>query len=61
MQIDFLEVSSYGGAMESSGMVRVVKDLTHPIMGKDVLIIEDIVADRKNRATFQGKASQHPL
>ena len=43
VQIDFLEVSSYGGAMESSGMVRVVKDLTHPIMGKDVLIVEDIV------------------
>ncbi|MCO4772102.1 MAG: hypoxanthine phosphoribosyltransferase [Deltaproteobacteria bacterium] len=43
VQIDFLEVSSYGGAMESSGIVRLVKDLSHPIHGKDVLIVEDIV------------------
>jgi hypoxanthine phosphoribosyltransferase len=43
VQIDFLEVSSYGGAMESSGLVRVIKDLSHPIQGKDVLIVEDIV------------------
>ena len=43
LQVDFLEVSSYGGAMSSSGMVRVVKDLSHPITGKDVLIVEDIV------------------
>ena len=43
VQIDFLEVSSYGGGMESSGVVRLVKDLSHPIQGKDVLIVEDIV------------------
>lgn len=43
VQIDFLEVSSYGGGMESSGVVRLVKDLSHPITGKDVLIVEDIV------------------
>lgn len=43
MQIDFLEVSSYGGGMSSSGQVRLVKDLSHPIAGKDVLIVEDIV------------------
>ncbi len=42
-QIDFLEISSYGGGMSSSGMVRLVKDLSHPITGKDVLIVEDIV------------------
>ncbi len=42
-QIDFLEISSYGGGMSSTGMVRLVKDLSHPISGKDVLIVEDIV------------------
>lgn len=43
LQIDFLEVSSYGGGMESSGVVRLVKDLSHPIADKHVLIVEDIV------------------
>ncbi len=43
VQVDFLEVSSYGGGMESSGVVRLVKDLSHPIEGKNVLIVEDIV------------------
>jgi hypoxanthine phosphoribosyltransferase len=43
VQIDFLEVSSYAGEMRSSGMVRLIKDLSHPIHGKDVLIVEDIV------------------
>ncbi len=43
LQIDFLEVSSYGGEMHSSGVVRLVKDLSHPIEGKHVLIVEDIV------------------
>jgi len=43
VQIDFLEVSSYGGHMESSGVVRLVKDLSHPIIGKNVIIVEDIV------------------
>jgi len=43
LQIDFLEVSSYGGGMSSSGQVRLVKDLSHPIGGKHVLVVEDIV------------------
>lgn len=43
VQIDFLEVSSYKGGMESSGVVRLVKDLSHSIDGKNVLIVEDIV------------------
>jgi hypoxanthine phosphoribosyltransferase len=43
VQIDFLECSSYSGGMQSSGAVRLVKDLSHPIEGKDVLIVEDIV------------------
>ncbi|MBN93463.1 MAG: hypoxanthine phosphoribosyltransferase [Deltaproteobacteria bacterium] len=43
LQIDFLELSSYKGGMASTGSVRLVKDLTHSIEGKDVIIVEDIV------------------
>jgi len=43
VQIDFLELSSYKGGMQSTGAVRLIKDLSHPIEGKDVLIVEDIV------------------
>ena len=44
VQIDLMEVSSYGGAStESSGLVRILKDLSASISGKDVLIVEDII------------------
>ncbi len=41
--IDFMAVSSYGDGTESSGRVRIVKDLDEAIEGKDVLIVEDII------------------
>ena len=42
--IDLMEVSSYGGATtETSGLVRILKDLSSSIAGKDVLIVEDII------------------
>ncbi len=41
--IDFMAVSSYGNSTESSGVVRILKDLDLDIEGKHVLIIEDIV------------------
>jgi len=41
--IDFMDVSSYGYSTESSGEVRIMKDLEVPIEGKNVLIVEDIV------------------
>jgi hypoxanthine phosphoribosyltransferase len=42
--IDLMEVSSYGGAAtESSGLVRILKDLSSSIDGRDVLIVEDII------------------
>ncbi|MCD6289755.1 MAG: hypoxanthine phosphoribosyltransferase [Anaerolineae bacterium] len=41
--IDFMATSSYGGNTESSGVVRILKDLDEPIEGKDVLIVEDII------------------
>jgi hypoxanthine phosphoribosyltransferase len=42
--IDLMEVSSYGGtATETSGLVRILKDLSATIEGRDVLIVEDII------------------
>ena len=41
--LDFMSVSSYGSEMQSSGIVRIVKDLDEPLAGKDVLIVEDII------------------
>lgn len=43
VEVDFLEVSSYGNATESSREVRVLKDLRGEIEGRDVLLVEDIV------------------
>lgn len=41
--IDFMSVSSYGNSTESSGNVKIIKDLDEPLDGKNVLIVEDIV------------------
>ncbi len=41
--IDFMAVSSYGSSTESSGVVRILKDLDENLAGKHVLIVEDIV------------------
>jgi hypoxanthine phosphoribosyltransferase len=44
LRIDLMEVSSYGGtSTESSGLVRILKDLSKPIDGRDVLLVEDII------------------
>ena len=43
LAIDFIAVSSYGAATESSGVVRLLKDLDTDISGRHVLIIEDII------------------
>ena len=43
VEVDFLEVSSYGNATESSREVRILKDLRGEIAGRDVLVVEDIV------------------
>ena len=41
--IDWMAISSYGSGTKSSGVVRILKDLTADINGRDVLIVEDIV------------------
>jgi hypoxanthine phosphoribosyltransferase len=42
-EIDFMAVSSYGSETDSSGVVRILKDLDSSIEGRDVLIVEDII------------------
>jgi hypoxanthine phosphoribosyltransferase len=42
-EVDFMAVSSYGSTTDSSGVVRILKDLDAPLEGRNVLIVEDIV------------------
>lgn len=43
VQMDWMAVSSYGASTKSSGVVRIVKDLTEDITGRNVLIVEDVI------------------
>ena len=43
VEMDFMDVSSYGDSMESSGEVKIIKDLNAQVDGRDILIIEDII------------------
>jgi hypoxanthine phosphoribosyltransferase len=43
LEMDFMDVSSYGNAMVSSGEVKIIKDLDTSVEGRDILIIEDII------------------
>ena len=43
VEIDFMATSSYGASTASSGEVKLVKDLDHSIMGRNVILVEDIV------------------
>ena len=43
LEVDFMAVSSYGASTESSGVVRIIKDLDSSIEGRDILVVEDIV------------------
>lgn len=43
MSIGFMGLRSYGSATETSGVVEITADLSHPIQDKDVLVVEDIV------------------
>jgi hypoxanthine phosphoribosyltransferase len=42
-EVDFMAISSYGASTDSSGVVRILKDLDHDLEGRHVLLIEDIV------------------
>ena len=43
IEMDFMEISSYGASTESSGIVRINRDLKTPITGQNVLLVEDII------------------
>ena len=52
VSLDFMSVSSYGAGTESSGVVRILKDLDEPLAGKDVLIVEDIIDSGRTLANL---------
>src|SRR5437867_4978328 len=61
LALDFLEVSSYGASTESSGVVRILKDLAHPVEGRDVLVVEDILdTGRTLSQVFDHPKAQRP-
>jgi len=43
VEIDFIAVSSYGAGTKTSGEVKMVKDLSSPIKGKNIIVVEDII------------------
>src|SRR5688572_20667415 len=43
VEVDFMSVSSYGTGTESSGVVRLIKDLNEPIVGRHIVLVEDII------------------
>ncbi len=43
LEVDFMAISSYGASTQSSGIVKIVKDLDVSVEGRDVLIVEDII------------------
>ena len=59
--VDFMAVSSYGSGITSSGQVKIVKDLSEQIEGKDVIVVEDIL-DSGNTLSYLLKLleARHP-
>src|SRR5688500_19375823 len=43
VELDFMDVSSYGSGMRSTGEVKIIKDLNAKVEGRDLLIVEDII------------------
>ncbi len=43
LEMEFMDVSSYHGGIESSGDIRIIKDLDIPVDGRNIIIVEDIV------------------
>src|SRR5438132_12641260 len=61
LSIDFIGLSSYGDETESSGIVKISSDLTKPIEGKHVVIVEDIVdTGLTMRYLLDNLATRHP-
>lgn len=61
MVVDFIGLSSYGDATESSGVVQLTQDLSRPIAGKHVLVVEDIVdTGLTMRYLLENLQTRHP-
>ena len=60
VSMDFMAVSSYGSGTESSGNVKIVKDLDEPIEGKDVIIVEDIIDSGRTLSTLLKMLKSNP-
>ena len=61
LAVDFIALSSYGEATESSGVVKITSDLSRPIEGKHVVIVEDIVdTGLTMRYLLDNMATRHP-
>lgn len=62
VQMDFMTVSSYGNSSESSGMPKIIMDLSAPVAGRDVILVEDIVDSghtlAKMRDLFLGRGAK---
>lgn len=43
LSVDFIGLASYGAETKSSGVVRITQDLSHPVEGRNVLVVEDII------------------
>lgn len=61
IEVDFMSVSSYGGGMHSSGVVRILKDLNQTIEGRHVLLVEDIIdSGLTARYLLDNLSTRHP-
>src|SRR3954468_7963563 len=61
LAVDFIALSSYGEATESSGIVKITSDLTRPIEGKHVIVVEDIIdTGLTMRYLLDNLATRHP-
>ena len=61
VEFDFMDVSSYGDEVVSSGVVKIDKDLENPITGKDVILVEDIIDTGQTLShLYKHLMAQHP-
>lgn len=61
VELDFLGLSSYGDSEETSGVVQVTQDLTRPVAGKHVLVVEDIIDTGLTMGyLLENLATRHP-
>ena len=61
LSVEFLGLRSYGAGTETSGVVQITYDLTQPVTGRDVLVVEDIVdTGLSMRYLLENLATRHP-